>query len=264
MNAESSATAPRWPGRLVRIGLWLVGIALALLVLAGPLYRLGVLPLVPALLALVAGFVFVAIGFPLLLIGTLRSRARAMPYPATLALAALLLSGLLLVYFGFWAKRAFSVPPIHDISTDLDDPPDFADVIMLRRQSGAVNPPEYVRETKGRDGTINVPEAQRKAYPDIQPARLSVPPAEAFVLADRAARNMGWEIVASVPNEGRIEATDTTLYFGFKDDIIIRVRADGAGSRVDVRSNSRVGSGDAGTNAARIHDYLDELAKQKK
>jgi uncharacterized protein (DUF1499 family) len=263
VNSESSAAAPRWPGRLLRIGLWLIGIALALLVLAGPLYRLGALPLSPALLGLVLAIATVAIGFLLLLVGTIVSLARALPHPSALALVALVVSGALLVNFGFWMKRAFSVPPIHDISTDLDDPPDFADVIPLRQQSGAPNPPEYVTELKGRDGPISVPDAQRKAYPDVQPARLPMPPAEAFVLADRAARSMGWAIVASVPNEGRIEATDTTLYFGFKDDVIIRVRADGAGSQVDVRSKSRVGLGDAGTNAARIHDYLDELAKRR-
>jgi uncharacterized protein (DUF1499 family) len=71
-----------------------------------------------------------------------------------------------------------------------------------------------------------------------------------------AARAQGWEIVAAVPAEGRIEATDTTRFFGFKDDIVIRVKAEGAGSRVDVRSLSRVGKSDVGKNASRIRAYL--------
>ena len=70
---------------------------------------------------------------------------------------------------------------------------------------------------------------------------------------------MGWEIVESDPERGRIEATDTTPWFGFQDDIVVRVRPEGVGSRVDVRSVSRVGRSDGGTNARRIEDYLEKL-----
>ena len=72
---------------------------------------------------------------------------------------------------------------------------------------------------------------------------------------------MGWEIVASDPAAGRIEATDTTFWFGFKDDVVVRVAAAPDGSRVDVRSLSRVGLSDVGTNAARIRKYLDGARK---
>jgi uncharacterized protein (DUF1499 family) len=88
---------------------------------------------------------------------------------------------------------------------------------------------------------------------------LSDPPARAFERALAVARAQGWEIVAAVPAEGRIEATDTTRFFGFKDDIVIRVKAEGAGSRVDVRSLSRVGKSDVGKNASRIRAYLRAL-----
>ena len=84
-------------------------------------------------------------------------------------------------------------------------------------------------------------------------------PADAFKRALQAARDMGWEIVAADAAAGRIEATDTTFWFGFKDDVVIRVEADGAGSRVDLRSVSRVGVGDVGANAARIRAYLRTL-----
>ncbi len=74
---------------------------------------------------------------------------------------------------------------------------------------------------------------------------------------------MHWTIVAEVPDEGRIEATDTTALFGFKDDIVVRVRPAGNGSRVDVRSVSRIGSSDVGTNARRIEAYLDRLRAER-
>jgi uncharacterized protein (DUF1499 family) len=85
---------------------------------------------------------------------------------------------------------------------------------------------------------------------------LNVTPGRAFDRAVAAAKAMGWDIVASDPAGGRIEATDTTFWFGFKDDVVVRVTPQPAGSRVDVRSLSRVGGGDLGANAARIRAFL--------
>jgi len=146
-------------------------------------------------------------------------------------------------------RSAMNKPPIHDITTDTADPPPFVAIVPLRRD--ARNPVEY--------GGPEIAALQRKAYPDVAPLALPVPPAQAFERAERAARAKGWEIVAAVPAEGRIEATDTTRWFGFKDDVVIRVRPAGAGSRVDVRSVSRVGRGDVGTNARRVREFLDAL-----
>ena len=163
----------------------------------------------------------------------------------------------LLGYLLTWLRAGMGVPPIHEISTDLASPPPFVAVLPIREQGGAINPPEYVAELKGPRGTTNVPEAQRKAYPDIQPAILDgVAPAAAFARVESAVKQIGWEVVAEVPGEGRLEATDTTRFFGFKDDVVIRLRAEGGGTRVDVRSKSRVGMGDVGANAARVRKFL--------
>ena len=80
-----------------------------------------------------------------------------------------------------------------------------------------------------------------------------------FAWVVEVARGRGWEIVAAVPEEGRLEATDRTRWFGFRDDIVVRVRSDGPGTRVDVRSVSRVGRSDLGTNARRIRGFMDAL-----
>lgn len=146
-------------------------------------------------------------------------------------------------------RQARAVPPIHDISTDTERPPEFVAVLPLR--ADAPNPAAY--------GGAEVAQAQREGYPDLGPLRMDLPPPEAFAKAEQVARDMGWEIVAADPATGRIEATDTTLWFGFKDDIVIRVEADGEGSRVDMRSVSRVGKSDVGTNARRIGTYLQAL-----
>jgi uncharacterized protein (DUF1499 family) len=142
-----------------------------------------------------------------------------------------------------------TVPRIHDITTDLDNPPAFVAIAPLRKD--APNPAAY-------DGP-KVAAEQKTAYADIHPIALSVPPAQAYQRALDAARAMKWDIVADVPAEGRIEATDSTFWFGFKDDVVIRVAAAGAGSRVDVRSKSRVGRNDFGTNAKRIRAYTRKL-----
>jgi uncharacterized protein (DUF1499 family) len=141
------------------------------------------------------------------------------------------------------------VPRIHDISTDTENPPLFVAVLPLRKD--AENTAVY--------GGKEVADQQRKGYPDIQPLLLGVPPQVAFARALDTAESMGWTLVASNPAEGRIEATDRTLWYGFKDDIVIRVAPSGSGSRVDVRSVSRVGRSDIGINAQRIRQFIAKL-----
>ncbi|MDQ2962138.1 MAG: DUF1499 domain-containing protein [Pseudomonadota bacterium] len=144
---------------------------------------------------------------------------------------------------------AKAAPPIHDITTDTANPPRFVAMIPLRQ--GAPNSVEYPGEALSRQ--------QRVAYPDIRPATIAEPPDAAFTRALKAASDVGWQIVAAVPGEWRIEATDTTIWFGFKDDIVIRVTPTAGGSLIDVRSVSRLGEGDLGKNAARIRAYLRRL-----
>ena len=146
-------------------------------------------------------------------------------------------------------QQARALPPIHDITTDTERPPQFAAILPLR--AGAPNPAVY--------GGADVARAQIGAYPDLRPHRMGAAPTDAFKRAQQAARDMGWEVVAADAAAGRIEATDTTFWFGFKDDVVIRVEADGTGSRIDVRSVSRVGVGDVGANAKRVRAYLREL-----
>jgi uncharacterized protein (DUF1499 family) len=147
-----------------------------------------------------------------------------------------------------WQRRAQSVPPIHDITTDLDNPPAFDAIVPLR--ASAPNP---------LDRPPVLATQQREGYPDLAPATVSLPPAQAFDRALAIAQDAGWEIVIADRAAGRIEATDTTFWFGFKDDVAVRLTPWGAGTRVDVRSVSRVGRSDVGTNARRIRAFLDAL-----
>jgi len=97
------------------------------------------------------------------------------------------------------------------------------------------------------------------AYPDLKPIVISEPPQAAFTRAVQVAQDMGWKIVNANPQSLRIEATDTTFWFGFHDDVVIRITPAPTGSRIDVRSVSRVGKSDLGTNARRIEAYLSRM-----
>jgi uncharacterized protein (DUF1499 family) len=152
-----------------------------------------------------------------------------------------------------WMYAALRMPQIHDISTDMTNPPQFVALMLLR--AGASNSADY--------GGQAVAAQQKAAYPDIVPAVLAVPPADAFNRALEAAQRMGWRIVASDPAQGRIEATATTFWFGFTDDVVVRVTSAQAGSRVDIRSVSREGSSDVGTNAKRIRNFLLAMNAEK-
>ncbi|MFC0676358.1 DUF1499 domain-containing protein [Lysobacter korlensis] len=230
-----------------RIALALSVIAAIVLLVAGPGTRLDAwhfgIGLQMLRWAAYLGLAGAAVAIVLLLIPSQRRASTG-----ALLLAAVLGVAVAAVPWMFM-RQVKSVPPIHDITTDTQRPPEFLAVLPLRKD--ATNPVAY--------GGAEIAQQQQAAYPDLQPLRLEAPPAAAFDRALQAARSMGWEIVAADPATGRIEATDTTFWFGFKDDVVIRVEADGAGSRIDVRSLSRVGGSDVGANAKRIRAYLDTL-----
>lgn len=162
------------------------------------------------------------------------------------ALAAMSLSVTLITVPAWWLNKARSVPAIHDITTDTQNPPQFDAGLALRQN--AANSVEYAGE--------EIASQQRAAYPDIQPVVTSVSPQAAYDAALEVAQKLGWDIVGQSPQQGRIEAVDTTFWFGFKDDVVIRISPHDGGSHVDIRSVSRVGRSDVGANAARIRAFI--------
>lgn len=145
----------------------------------------------------------------------------------------------------YWDHAARAFPPINAITTDPEDPPAFWDV---------PNPVPYA----GSD----VAAIQRSAYPDLTPLELSITPENGFEHALAVAADMGWELIAAEAEDGRIEATDTTLWYGFNDDVVVRVMPSNGGARIDVRSHSRLGRIDRAINARRIRGYLNALGKR--
>ncbi len=145
---------------------------------------------------------------------------------------------------------AMTMPRIHNISTNTDDPPQFVEIVALRGADS--NPLKLDAET--------IAPLQAETYPWVMPLVTPAAPEAAFAEARTALRDMGLEIVAEHPEQGLIEATATTFWFGFKDDVAIRVQPHAEGALVDVRSVSRVGIGDLGANADRIGEILRRLS----
>lgn len=167
----------------------------------------------------------------------------------TISCLALIIGGTAFAIPYSWKQTAGRLPKIHDISTDTANPPRFVAIIPLRKD--APNPAKY--------GGADIAAKQAQGYPELKTLLLDIPAVKAFGLALDTARRMGWKIIATAPAEGRIEASDTTFWFGFTDDIVIRIKPDGSRSLLDIRSVSRVGLSDVGTNAKRIRAFVKNI-----
>jgi uncharacterized protein (DUF1499 family) len=172
------------------------------------------------------------------------------------AILGLIVAALVLAYPGFMALKAATLPAIADVSTDTEDPPAFSrSRAALEAREGRV-PPEPSPQSR---------ELQREAYVQIAPLTLDIGPDEAFGLVRKAADNLGWQVIEAVPPGGRIglgrlEAVKRSLVLKMPDDITVRIRPRVDGTRIDIRSASRVGSHDLGSNAAHIRDFLEETS----
>lgn len=238
-------------GERSRLAVWgsRIGIAaLVLLVLAVAANRLGIagyqLPLLAIALAGLAGLIAILVAFAGI-VATTRGKAGM-----GAALTGLVLGIVALAPIGSTLALGRGVPRIHDITTDLANPPQFDAVVALR--DGAPN-------ALDRASPPDLAEQQKAAYPDLATLVVAEQPGKVYEAALGAAKDMGWEIDASAPEKGLIEATATTKLIGFKDDIAIRVVEKDGGAAVDLRSVSRVGMSDLGANAARIEGFLAAL-----
>jgi uncharacterized protein (DUF1499 family) len=187
---------------------------------------------------------------------------------ALAALAALAVPAAGLGYGAYVKSQTQDIPPIHDVTTNMDDPPAFSAALVAQRaKTACVNTLNFADKRvgaangpgcRGREGGPLARDLHAKAYGDLAPVRLNQAPSDAFEIARDAAEAQGWTIVTEEPQAGVIEATATSFWYGFKDDVAIRLRptADGMGATLDVRSVSRVGVNDIGANAKRVRAYL--------
>lgn len=234
------------PGqRLQGIAIRLTGAAVVIAAVGLTAARYDVVPKLTGFMAFVGGGLVAALALVLGLIALVRGRGQSAPGRGKLIVAVLVALG----YAGFIASRpllAADVPPIHDVTTDLANPPEF-EVLPLRQDNLA-----------GVGTVDNWRRIHARAYGHINPAIIAKPVAQVTEEAAALAAKQGWKVAVSDPARGRVEATASVSYIRFKDDVVIRVTPtpDGKGSRVDIRSVSRVGVSDFGVNARRIDAFL--------
>ena len=205
--------------------------AMVILIGGAALGIMAVLSAVVSIFAIISAVDTKVTGAPLAIIGLVLGLAVVVPVSQTL-------------------HAGSNVPRIHDITTDLQNPPVFEAIAAIRTADH--NPLD-------RKTPAQLSELQQVGYPEIGSLLIDKDPAEVFENAVSLVRERGWEIAAASTENGIIEATETTRIMGFKDDVVIRISAKEGKSIVDMRSVSRVGISDMGTNAARIKMFLHDL-----
>jgi len=233
--------------RLAYAGLALAVLCVAAAMASGLGYQAGLWHFRTGFLILrTAFFVSLAAGV-LSILGIVLSRGTRAP----------LVSGLvgLVIALGFayvpwqWKQTLDALPYIHDISTDTDNPPQFIAAAQLRKEGD--HPVAY-------DGP-EVADQQKSAYPDLAPLVTALPKDKVFEAARQTIQDMGLQLTGADLAAGRLEASDTSFWYGFTDDLVVRVAETPQGTRVDVRSKSRVGRSDLGQNAKRVRAFLQRL-----
>jgi hypothetical protein len=233
-----------------RVGLWLAIIGGVVLALAPIGYRMSWWPLRISLFYLLIGAIVIGVLAVIVsLVGAFLARRVSGSPGFGFALAGVLLGLVVAGYPAAHVIKARRVPPIHDISTDTTNPPPF--VALAQERRAAPNGLDYAGG--------EIASMQKQAYPDVTTFKSTLAPADLFARAAKLVAEDGWQVVDAVPQDGRIEATATTRMFGFKDDIVLRVRPADKGSELDMRSMSRIGRSDVGTNAARIRGFMEQL-----
>ncbi|MEA3264769.1 MAG: DUF1499 domain-containing protein [Pseudomonadota bacterium] len=239
-----------WKGRFANGSIRLTLVAVAVAAVGLTLARYDVVPKLAGFMAFLGGGLLAAVALLLGIIALLIGRQQALPARGKL-LAAMAVA---LVFAGFIASRPLvngDVPAIHDITTDLANPPQFEAITVRADNLVGV-------------GTVeNWKKLHAAAYGDLRPLEIARPVAQVTADAVRLAQAQGWKIVKSDPARGHVEATASVSYIRFQDDIVLRIvpTEDGAGSRVDMRSISRIGVSDLGVNAKRIRAFQKALSE---
>jgi uncharacterized protein (DUF1499 family) len=232
-----------------KLAIWsrrIAGFSVAVVILGIGIVQVGIFEIIPSLAAFAGGLLLAAIAIVLAL-GAFIVIWREGLAGFGMAITALLVGVAILAYPAWFGVKAYRLPAIYDITTDPIDPPRFEQIARLRPREA--NPIVYAG--------LRAAELQKAAYPNVEPLIVSSTPQIAYEAARAIITKRKWRIVderapQAGRRDGRIEAVARTPILGFRDDVVVRVRTDPDGARVDIRSTSRYGRHDFGTNAARI------------
>ena len=231
-------------------------VVLLIILVTGPLgYKFSVVLLQPSLISLLIAFAGGALVFLIGLVYLVIAMQSGLVRNRNLVIVSMILGLLPVGIMGPQMLAAVDAPPIHDITTDTVNPPEFVAIVPLRENS----PNGYEYGVSEAWPAEKLGATIMEAYPGLKTIESALSVADAVDHTEATLRAMGLQIVAVDKEAGLVEATATTLWFGFKDDLVVRVVADGEGSRIDLRSMSRVGQSDVGANAARITDFFEHF-----
>ena len=265
MRRQSFTEAP-----VSRLAVWARRIALfslAATFVAVIIVRSGALEIVPALATLAGALVLACMAILLAFSAGIVIWQHGIG-GGRQAVTALVIGTALIAYPVYLGVKAFRLPAIYDISTDPIDPPQFDAIARLRPRDA--NPVTYAG--------LYTAEQQHAAYPDIEPDETTATPQDAYAAAMKVIAKRKWRVVDSRPpqgplprvidarasqagtvRDGIIEAVARTPILGFRDDVVLRIRPTVDGARIDVRSASRYGRHDLGTNAKRVRGLIDDI-----
>ena len=189
------------------------------------------------------------------------ARKRGWYQSYTKRLLALFIGLGLIGYLGSWWLPSVTKPALHDISTTMADPPVFRS-ILLRDDNWDMIPEADNTEYQGLSPRQRWEQIHREAYPDIRTVRVDQSATLLMEKAERLANARGWDIKDFDAVDGRMEASTTSTPMAYPHDIAVRIRPaeGGNGSIVDMRSVSREGNHDLGTNAEIIRSFLADLS----
>jgi hypothetical protein len=239
-----------------RLAIWsrrIAGFALVASFLAIIIVRSGLLEIKPALATFAGALAIAVVALLVALAAFVVIWMEGLAGMAA-ALSAMAMSLALLAYPAYLGYKAYKLPRIYDITTDPIDPPRYEALARLRPRDA--NPVIYAG--------LYAAEQQRIAYPDVGPLGTNATPEAAYSASLAAVNRRKWRVVDARPpqagrREGHIEAVARTPIMGFRDDVVVRVRAEPDGARIDARSSSRYGEFDFGTNAKRVRDLINEI-----
>jgi len=256
-HAIGTTGGSRLMGRIGSVGFGLAVVAFVMLAMAPVGWHAGWWHFRTAFFVLMQYSAYIGAGAAVVsLIGLVAAVVVHNPRSLLLGAFGLVIGGVLAyVPWSYWHVTQV-LPRMHDITTDTDSPPSFK-AVLPARQAEHAGTAVY--------GGADLAKMQKQAYPDIAPVLTTLPPAEAFGRALDTAKGLGWTIVATGPADGIIEASQSSFWFHFTDDMVIRVaaRTDGQpGSRIDIRSESRQGLHDFGVNAKRVRGFIAALKNQ--
>jgi uncharacterized protein (DUF1499 family) len=244
MNSQTASAEKPLARRIVLVGFVLAVACVLAAVFSGVGYRLDLWHFRTGIQMIKWSFFAAIAAVGLSVIGLALSRkSRSV---VVIGVLAIIIGGIMVYVPLSWKQTLDSHPYIHDITTDVEDPPQFVAVAAVRGPED--HPVTY-------DGP-EVAAQQKQAYPDLQPWLTRASPGEVFAATKKVVDKMGMELVAANEGDLHVEATATTLLYGYKDDMVVRIVETADGSRVDVRSKSRVGRSDLGQNAKRIRRFL--------